>query len=930
MQIVLFLLLKMWQNRWFTLSTLLGLTVAAAFAMSIPMYADGTLKRLVVKSLQEETKGLPAASLYMKYQSAGSNETDLEGLSEVDRWISGELPDRIDFQANAFSNRMSLPASTVRAVDVEEGGSSRLTRMELATQSGVTELTELVEGKLPKDGMHDGVIEALVLHDTMVRNGWTIDEAYYYDAKNSDGKSQRLTVRIVGSFKLKDETALNFAIDGKETLGQSFVVNRKTMMDSLLKDNQLKLESAGWFFAFDLQNIRISDLSSLINELERLEINLHQLLENTKVNLTFIDMLHDFQQQSVQLQAMLFALAAPILAMVLYFITLNAQQSLARQRGDIAVLHSRGSSPRQITLLYAIEAVLLGITALLIGLFLSWFMAKTIGSSSGFLSFVGRKSIPVGWNRASWLFGIIATILAIIATTAPIRKYAGASIVEHTQQRARDERSPLWQRLYLDVVLLAGVAAAWYLLDIGQISSVNQQGGSAVEIQPVIFVVPALFIFAAGLLCLRIFPLLLRSWNALSKNRMPVTMYLTVTQLARSATTFYPLMILLILTIGLGVYNASAARTMDVNASDRTNYQFGSDVVLKSAWEGVQDENDGNKMYYNEPSFEGYQGIDGVEAVARVMKATGKVEISGKAAGTGQIIGIDNIDFAKTAWFREDMYPYHPYEYLDALGSAEQAVLISEDYAARYDLKAGDPLSVSIGYDNAVVELVVVGVIPFWPSLYPGESPFLVANLDYINQQIEKIPYEVWLKLEEGAKLTPVLDKLAERGIAITQVDDTRGKLIESRNHPAQGGVFGILSLGFLVSLLVSLLGYLIFWFFTLSRRVVQLGILRAMGLSKGQLTGMLLLEQLFTTGLSVAAGIGLGTIASRLFLPFLQGGSGEGVRQVPPFRIVFEAEDTLKLYIATSVMLAAGACLLIVQLRRLGISQAVKLGEER
>jgi len=137
------------------------------------------------------------------------------------------------------------------------------------------------------------------------------------------------------------------------------------------------------------------------------------------------------------------------------------------------------------------------------------------------------------------------------------------------------------------------------------------------------------------------------------------------------------------------------------------------------------------------------------------------------------------------------------------------------------------------------------------------------------------------------------------------------------------------LSLGFLISLFVSLLGYLIFWFFTLSRRVAQLGILRATGLSRGQLTGMLLLEQLFTTGLSVAAGVVLGAAASRLFLPFLQQGGDEG-RQVPPFRIVFEADDMLKLSIATGFMLAAGAGLLVLQLRRLRITQAVKLGEER
>ncbi|QJD84431.1 ABC transporter permease [Cohnella herbarum] len=932
MRIIAYLLLKMWQNRWFTLSTLLGLTVAAAFAMSIPMYADGTLKRVVSQSLQEQTKGLPAASLYMKFQSGGGAEqTDLEGLAELDRWINEELPGRIGFPTEAFSSRMSLPMSTVRSAQAGTGGSSQLFRMELAAQSGITELVDVLEGKMPRDGMQNGVVEALVLNETLSRYGWKIGDSFTYDSKNADGKTKRLTVRISGTYKLKDETDLNWAIDGKEKLAETLLVSHETMTNDLLKTNRLVLDSAGWFYAFDLRDIRISDLSSLIGELQRLEINLHRMLENTKVNLSFIDMLHEFNRQSVVLQAMLFALAAPVLAMVLYFVTLNAKQSLDRQRGDISVLHSRGASPRQITVLYAIEAALLGAAALMIGLGLAWLMAKTIGSSSGFLSFVGRKSIPVGWNKSAWLFGIVATVLAVIATTAPIRKYAEASIVQHTQQRARIDRPPFWQRLYLDVALLATAGTGWYLLDAGLISSVSQSGGGATaEVQPVIFVIPAIFLFAAGLLCLRLFPLLLRSWNALMRNRMPVTMYITLTQLSRSAAGFYPLMILMILTIGLGVYNASAARTMDVNASDRTNYQYGSDVLLKAAWDGVQDENDANKIYYNEPSFEAYSKLEGVEAAARVMRATGKVEIGGKAAGTAQIVGIDNDDFSKTAWFREDLFPIHPFYYLNALGKAEQAVLLSSGFAEKHGLKEGDPLRMTIGYGNEPVELVVVGIVPYWPSLYPEESAFLVANLDYLYQQIEKMPYEVWLNMEEGAKLAPALETLAQLGIAISEAEDARGALIERRNHPAQGGVFGILSLGFLISLLVSLLGYLIFWFFTLSRRVVQLGILRAMGLSRGQLTGMLLLEQLFTTGLSVVAGIGLGTIASRLFLPFLQGGSVEGTRQVPPFRIVFEAEDTLKLYIAMGIMLASGACLLILQLRRLRITQAVKLGEER
>ena len=928
MRILVYLFLKMWQNRWFTISTLLGLTVAAAFAMSIPMYADGTLKRVVAKSLAEKMKGLPAGSLYMKFQSGAAKMTDLEGLAEADRWIREELPGRIGFPTEAFSSRIGLPPSTVRRLQEASGASSaQLARMELAAQSGIEEKVELKEGRMPQDGMADGHVEALVLDETLSRYGWKVGDTLTYDVKDADGKTKRLSVRLTGAYQLKDETDLGWAIDGKEKLAETLLVTRGTMTGALLDEQRLALDAAGWFYAFDLSEIRIGDLSSLIGQLSRLEIELHRMLENTKVNLSFIDMLHEFNRQSVLLQAMLFALAAPVLAMVLYYITLNAKQALDRQKGDISVLQSRGASPRQIVALYAIEAAILGCVALLAGLVLAWFMAKTIGSSSGFLSFVGRKSIPVGWNEAAWLFGGTSTLLAVVATALPIRAYAGTSVVEHARSRAGSNRPPLWQRWYADVALLAICAAGWYLLDVGRIPLAGGAGDEA-GFQPVLFVLPALFLFAAGLLCLRLFPLMLRVWNAVMNNRVPVTMYLTLTQLSRSAAAFYPLMILMILTIGLGVYNASAARTMDVNANDRALYQYGSDVVLKTAWEGIQDENDANKIYYNEPSFQAYRNLEGVEAAARVLSATGKATVGGKTSGNVRLIGIDNADFAGTAWFRDDLFPIHPYVYLDALGQMEQAALVSAAFAERYGLQPGDPIRVGIGYGNEPLDLVVVSTVPYWPSLYPDESPFLVANLDYIYQQTEKMPYDVWLNMEDGAKLAPALETLAERGIAVVQADDVRGELIDRRNHPAQGGVFGILSLGFLISLLVSLLGYLIFWFFALSRRAVQLGILRAMGLSRVQLTGMLLLEQLFTTGLSVAAGLGLGTVASRLFLPFLQG--GEAGRQVPPFRIVFDSDDTMKLYAATGIMLAAGACLLVLQLRRLRIAQAVKLGEER
>lgn len=163
---------------------------------------------------------------------------------------------------------------------------------------------------------------------------------------------------------------------------------------------------ANWYYAFDLREIQTSQLSPLQNKLERLDITLFQKLKNTRVDLSFIPILQEFRSQSLQLQILLFTLAAPMIAMVFYYIVMNARQSLDRQRSVIAVLRSRGGSTRQIIGIYLLEGFLLGVTALIVGPMLGWFMAKSIGSSSGFLTFVDRQSVPVGVSTEALLYGV--------------------------------------------------------------------------------------------------------------------------------------------------------------------------------------------------------------------------------------------------------------------------------------------------------------------------------------------------------------------------------------------------------------------------------------------------------------------------------------------------------------------------------------------
>jgi len=964
--LIRFLFRKMWNTRWLTLSTLAGLLVAVAFTTSIPMYADGALKRVVAQSLKDNSEGLPAGALLIGYQSTGG-KTDWNAFHNVDEYIGQDVPERIGFPAEASQKSSSLRSTEVVPEDPTKVDASRTRKMTLVSFSDLQSQIEQAGGVWYQEHPDaDGTVQAVMLEEALFRNDLHVGDVLLYPMYG--GSNETLRVKIVGAFKPAD-SASPYWYQGLDALMNNLFIAEPALIQDLAEKRNLPLQTVKWYTAYDLKEIKTSQLAPLSSTLSRIDIEVYKRSNDAHLELSFADMLKEFRRTSIQLQTLLFTLAAPMIAMVFYFITMNSRQALEKQRSDIAVLRSRGASTRQIFLLFLLEGALLGAVALAVGPFLGWFMAKSIGSANGFLEFVNRKAIPVGFSTDALLAGGAAILVAILAAVIPALVFTRTSIVDYKRKMARSAQTPFWQKWFLDVVLVGVAAYGWYLFNERQMVSFKTgMTTDQLNVQPFLFFVPALSIFAAGLVFLRLFPLLLKLFNLIWRKLLPVPLYLTITQLSRSSKSYYPLMILLILTLGLGVYNASAARTIGLNAEERIMYKYGSDVVVKTVWEGSAELNQstsqqgggnqgggsqgggnggsnggGNggsgggqqqpqrptpsRINYSEPPFEVFRSLPGVEHAARVLQVKSSLTVSGKTAGQGMIMGIDNIDFAQVAWLRKDMYSVNPYTYLAWLGEVPEGAIISSNIAKKFDLKQGDTIQTVL--QDQLIEFVIIGITPYWPSEFPDQAPFLVANLDYIYDQAPLVPYDVWLKMEPDAKTAPIIPALQQKGIELAQVDDMRSEMAVQSKHPARGGVFGILSLGFLVTVIVSLAGYILYWFFNLSSRIVQIGILRAMGLSRKQLTGMLLLEQIFTAGLSIALGIGIGKITSILFLPFLQT-TDNTVRQIPPFHVVFSPIDTMRLSFVVAAMLFIGAGLLIAHIRRLRVHQAVKLGEER
>ena len=112
-------------------------------------------------------------------------------------------------------------------------------------------------------------------------------------------------------------------------------------------------------------------------------------------------------------------------------------------------------------------------------------------------------------------------------------------------------------------------------------------------------------------------------------------------------------------------------------------------------------------------------------------------------------------------------------------------------------------------------------------------------------------------------------------------------------------------------------------------RRMQQLGILRAMGLSVRQLVGIYAFENGFLILLGVVLGTVLGVLTGNLFIPFLQL-SVDRFGDTPPFVIITAWGDVLKIYILFGAVVAVAFPVSAWLLSKIRINEAVKFGEEQ
>ncbi len=665
--------------------------------------------------------------------------------------------------------------------------------------------------------------------------------------------------------------------------------------------------------------------------------------------------------------------------LLILFIRMISAQILSLEENDILVLRSRGATKLQVFILYLQQSGIIAFAGCILGIVLGYIMCRAAASTDGFLRFTAKD---IGTYRFVWqmlVYAVAAAVIMVLFITVPVWKKSKDAISERGSRGRISKKKPLWEKCFIDVILLALSAYLLY--------NYNKQKSTLAisvlenrSIDPVMILDNSLFIFAAALLCVRLTGLIILLVDRLFKKHFSPAMYASFLQLKRTRYNQGFLAVFLIMTVAGGIFDANMARTMNSNMEKRIVYNVGCDAIYNEDFRlRIQHNKDGSVNWmYDEPDFGRYESLknEGIcDGVTRVIEDE-KVDIS---AGSGSIsdaylMAINTKEFGQTAKLQrdknDDINDKHWFNYLNELAKEPDGVIISSNLAKALGLKVGDSLNYSryvpeavdddqiYASENAKVCAIVKGFPGYERYTYEADADgnvteheryLIVANYATVVEKFGMTPYSVWMNLSKGKTVDDIVGYLD--GENSENSDSTADNLTDTQSEKVQSEIYrnitsaqqlidenknsatvqitnGMFTLSFILSLIVCSVGFLLYWVMTLKQRELQFGIYRAMGMRMREVKEMLLNEQIFLSFLPLLAGAGIGITATAMF-----------VRLISIIYLPQKHNIGVNVYIYQSDMLeltgvlfvAVAVCYVVISrlLKSMKIAQALRLGED-
>ncbi|MFO7637116.1 MAG: FtsX-like permease family protein [Clostridia bacterium] len=949
---------KILNNKWLILCLLIGCILAVAVVSSIPMYSDAILQRMLTKEFenfqetkeefpstykftgtfgviqdrQTKTKLFEYYNHHIENNMATSLPMDIIGsyaLTASRGYTSLNSRDWDQFYAENVSNKPVRGVWTSRAV--------------IYGLSGLEDLMKVIGGRMySHETPGDGIYEVVVSSQAMRLNNYVLDGVYTLTETIRSTESF-FQFRVVGVVEMQEEKSTYYYIDNYGIYMEPNIFKR-----DFVDPQMISIAQTEWYYAYDFYQLRMKDAGSIF---ETFEEN-HQWIQDNhgylRQSLSFMPMLEEYAARSNQLSVMLILLIIPVLVMIGFYISMIAQLIMDQEKNEIAMLESRGASRKQIFTIYLYESLFIGVVSLGLGLLLGVLMCRLLGAANGFMEFVNRSAMDVYISQRAFLYGLACISLYILMMLIPAFKASKFTIVQFKQGKAILDRKPFWYKMYLDVILL--VVSLYALANYNKFKemvTIAEQG----QIDYLVFFSITFFILGLALVFLRIYPYLVNLVFRLGKRIWTPSMYAAFTYVGRGGNMRQFIMIFLILALGVGIFNANSARTINENNVDKLRFENGADIRMSLSFTTLSTDAFGNIIEVADTSrsepeifrlINSYEGVDNLTRVASVPTIVASRKASASRQMQATVTAIVPEEYGKVAWSRHDLMDVNINFYLNLLAQHPDGVIVSREMAENLDLVPGDFLEI-VPSDRVrtVLEAPVIAIVDNWPTynkyvnpatgkVQDGQTTYglCIMHMDLLRINLRDLNYEIWVDKADGILDSEFNAFLIENEISLLSASYTDFQISEIKRQPMLLGLNGILTLNFLVIMIICGAGFIIFWILSIHQRVLQFGIFRAMGLKKRELISMIIWEQLLISAVAIILGIVISGVTSDVFVPLFQIAEASEER-ILDFIIFSNKGDYARIYAVVGAMLVVGVAVISRFINKIRIDQAVKLGED-
>ena len=402
-----------------------------------------------------------------------------------------------------------------------------------------------------------------------------------------------------------------------------------------------RLESTyGWLLDVDTGRITVADKERAATDIEGAQQWINSAEPGFRISTSLLAVFSGYDERLLFTRVPMLVFLVTAAIVVLYYVATMASLTIDRRRTDIVLLRARGADARGVLAVFLVEGAGMVALAVALGPLVAAGAVNILGLTPALSDVSGGGVLGANVSAGSYLLSAVGGALGFGAILLASLQACRTDVSEHRQRQARPPEMPLFQRRYLDVMLLViAVVLFWQLAEQGSVLAEGLFGEAAVN--HVLLAAPGLALIAASMVLLRLFPLAMKLLGVLLARYSPAALMLGVWHIARNPTPYSRVFLLLVLMAGLGVAAASFVATLERNFEERVLYRTGGDIRV----EGI-----GLDMSIPRRDVAAaYEKDGGVARAAAAYRGPAR-DVNFPRRGAFTLLAVDTASFAEVAW----------------------------------------------------------------------------------------------------------------------------------------------------------------------------------------------------------------------------------------------------------------------------------------